>query len=188
MIRHDEMLSQVEGGRLLMGVDPAIARRFYTDLTNSERHERVGDAQVNQSNTIRLFFGIELLTLLTAAIASGFAFHWWAAVIIPGLVVLWFFWRSTASVGRPSFVPSFLLIALSWSVAIYFRHRGTAFVVALVATPLPHLFSRLVYRTAAHYLRRLAKESARAYQFFADRPWGQKGVFFKDGRTGEIVE
>lgn len=188
MIPYDEMLPGVESGQLLMGVDPAFARQFYTDLTNSQREQEVGDAQVNQSNTIRFFCGLESIAMLTAAIASGFAFHWWAALIIPALIVLWFFWKSTASVGCPSFIPSTLLIVLSWGVAFYFRDRGTAFVVALVAAPLPHLFSRMVYRTASDFLRQLAKGNSRAYVFFADRPWGQKGVFFKDSTTGEMVE
>jgi hypothetical protein len=185
MISYDEMLSQVEDGRLLMGVDSVFARRFYTDLTNSQREQEVGNAQANQSNTIRLFLGLESLAFLTAAVASCFAFHWWSALIIPGLVVLLFFWKSTASVGRPSFVPSLCLIALSWGIAFYFHEHGTAFVVVLVAAPLPHLFSRLVYRTAADFLRQLAKGSSRAYAFCADRQ--QKGVFFKDTSTGKNV-
>ncbi len=191
MLSHKEMVKGVEGGRLSLLTEPAVARQFYTNFDESQQIEAVGDSQSYESMTVKSFYLTAPLAFSIAAISSVFAFRYWAFLIIPSLALFYVASQSFASIKKPSFIPSILLIAVAWFFAFYFRHMGNAFVLTLTLAPLPHLLFRVVYRLSTLFLSSLVESNPRAYEFFTHYKGPKSSlpaVMVRDRTNGKILD
>lgn len=180
----DQMLKEVNKGNLLMGVDPALARQFYTDLTNTQRLEKTGNSQSTQATTVTLLLDLETISLTTASVSAIFALNWWAFAAIPILVFTWMYWKSTSSMGKPKFGSAIFLFLCGIAAAIYLSDLGTSFIIMLAVAPLPNIFIKMVYHFSGEYLRNLAMNREQAFNFL----FGNTAVYFLEHKTGKIIK
>ena len=188
MISHSEMLDGLQNGKLLIGVDPAYARRFYADLTDKERNEAIGDARTQEAAFVRGIHGFDAVLFLLTAISAGFAFKYWAIPIIPAVWVSWFMLKGDASMGSTRFIGAIVLCIIFWSLAFIYREHGHWQSLFFILIPLIYTMSLTAYRIGAWRLRNLAINNDRAYEFMADRPSGKRGVIIIDRTTREAIE
>jgi len=181
---YEQFLDEVNQGNLLMGIEPALARRFYTDLTNSQRLEKSGRSQSKRSTIVKLFLGLEMLALITSSISAIYALNWWSLAFIPSLILLWTHWKSSSSMGKPKFGGAIFLFLCGISVAIYFSNLGTSYIIMFATATLPNIFTKLVYHFSAEFMRDLVKNSEKAFDYL----FNNKAVFFLEPETGRIIK
>jgi hypothetical protein len=90
MTDHDQVVEQERAGKLLIGVDRAFARRFYTDVALKTIEERTGEAPYFEKLVVMGAFIGEHLALLGAAVLAVLVTGWWSILLIPAGLIGWF--------------------------------------------------------------------------------------------------
>ena len=157
---HSQMLQALHSGQLLLGVEPAQARRLFTDIPTGQLvGQRVDGAKALVSSVM----SVEHLSFLTSLILAGFVWHWHALWIIPVTFIVHTASKSQASMGCPNLITPLLLVGVASWCAWHFRTQGTLFVVWCILTVSLPFWSRLVYRLATRFVLQLVLRSEYAY-------------------------
>jgi len=160
---HREMLDAFNSGQLALGVEPAQARRLFTDHSPNQLAELVGQRLDGQKLFVSSVMTIEHLGFLSSLVLAGFVWRWHALWIIPLTMIAYFISKSGASMGRPGlFFPLVLIVAAAWA-ARHFRDFGTLFVIWCVLTASLPFWNRLLYRSAAYFVHSLVLRSEYAF-------------------------
>jgi len=97
-LNHLSIVDEIASGKVLMGVEPMIARRFYTNLTTSERQKLCGEKTTLEAILVKSCQVIEAVCLLVSLILVPFIVGWWTVLLVPlllgvgfmeGVVLLW---------------------------------------------------------------------------------------------------
>lgn len=119
---HEEMIRLEEIGKLLIGVDRTLARKFYTDVSCSEIARETGESPYCEKTVVMGSLVLGPIALV-ASIAIGFiVFHWYgiATFLTCPLVYLWFASASTMGLGRMYGI-TFLLVTAVGLQVLWFR-------------------------------------------------------------------
>lgn len=181
MSSYSDIREQVKQGDLLIGADPATARRVFTNKATIE--EITGEPVSIELNIeyfiITFLMLVELPSLLIGMIASIFAFKWYSLISIPLMAVsyiaflggfgLWF--SGGGEKGRGG---TFILLIVCLILAYIFK-ENTAVVVWFIFLSLPYVSARLKYKLAVLFLLRLAMQNEKAFNIL-----NNKGIYLRD--------
>jgi len=87
---HREMLDAFNSGQLALGVEPAQARRLFTDHSPNQLAELVGQRLDGQKLFVSSVMTIEHLGFLSSLVLAGFVWRWHALWIIPLTMIAYF--------------------------------------------------------------------------------------------------
>lgn len=161
-------VSQVNSGALLIGVDRAIARKFYTDIPLSKIEEETGEAPYFEKMVVWFAFISAPIALLASFVLSLLAFRWWAVLAIPLSVILYFFFQGQSSMPGRGMLGISILLALS--VGTLFTGFFSSKLVPwyLIAVVFALWASRIVYCAATTFLRSFVLRNQRALEFIRE--------------------
>ena len=172
---YQEFVKRVEKDEILIGVEPAVARKFFTDIDHSVIKEKIGESLFVECSFVKTCWLLEYICLLAGTIASIFALKWFSIIVIPVMLIASFVLGGIASMGRQKIVGVVFIVAICVLLAYYFRGKGIAIIVWLVLLPLPYFFVRLTYKLATTFLRSLSVRNEKAFNLLYD-----KGIFLKE--------
>jgi len=98
-INHKEIVKREERGEIVIGIDPAVARRFFTSTDHRSVQQEIGEALFIERFFVKALFCLGVLSLLAGIVASIFAIKWWSVLGIPMMIVSWFILGGRASMG-----------------------------------------------------------------------------------------
>jgi hypothetical protein len=161
-------VQSAHNGRTLVGVDRIFARKLYTDVATSTIEEATGEAPYLEKLVVWFAFLASPVAMLNAGILSGFAFGWWALLVVPVAFVWWMSNRSMSVRGGSSIW--FLTIAMIAAVGIHFTNLlpspwMSGFVVVFA---FAMWCDRLVYCASTFFLRAFVLRNRRALEAFAE--------------------
>jgi len=163
---HDTFRAMAEHGTLAVGVDPAIARRFFTDRTFAIQRALVAEPLYIELGIVRSTHFLAPITLLISFYLAWMAFGWWSSLLIPGTVMLWFFHNGRASIGKTALWPLVLAFVLvSYWASVNGSHPAYWWLVTVLATLL---LGRITYRCSSAFFRLLVIRNVRAYSLFRE--------------------
>ena len=110
---YKEFVAQVNSGALLIGVDRAIARKFYTDIPLSKIEEETGEAPYFEKMVVWFAFLSAPIAFLASLVLSVLALRWWAAVAIPFFILAYFVFSGQSSMARRGMLSISILLALA---------------------------------------------------------------------------
>jgi len=169
-LNHSSIVDEIASGRVLMGVEPMIARRFYTNLKTSERQKLCGEKTAVEAILVKSCQVIEAVCLLVSLILVPFIIGWWTVLWAPLLLGSWFYGRGRASLGTTPAWP-FLAVFITGVIgAVVFVSQGLLFSILLALIVSPVLFAKFSYMLSEIFLRRLVLRNEKAFQFFACTP------------------
>ena len=99
MSDYDTIVEQEEAGTILVGIDRAFARRFYTDVSLATIGEKTGETPYLEKLVVFGAFIGKHITLLGAVVLAVLVLGWWSAVVIPIGILIWVLFSSTSSLG-----------------------------------------------------------------------------------------
>lgn len=170
-----EIVSKASTGQLVVGVEPALARKFFTDTDSKALQREFGSSFYKERLFVKLVWLLEYPSLLAGIIASVFAFHWYSVIVIPVMAVTAFLYGAKSSGGRQKIGSVLLLLLISIFLAYLFRDRGPALFTWFVLLPLPFLFARLTYKLSTIFLRGLSLRNEKLFVSLRD-----KAIFLKE--------
>lgn len=172
-LKYDDLVILDEKNEILIGLDRAFSRKFYTRLSLSEIKQKTGESVLPEKIIVMLIFIITFLALITSAILSVFAFKWWSILVIPAAIMLWGYVLSLSSLGKSTMIPLNILILVLVLINIltdYFDFQ-TWLIIYLYAGSM--WSGRLQYKISAIFLRSFIINNKRAYE------WLQNEVMIK---------
>ncbi len=163
-LNYRDIVNRSYKGQILIGVDPALARRFFTDTNHMAVRQQIGEPLFLERFLVNAAWLGEYACLLAGVIASVLALRWYSAIAIPLIVAGSLVLGGAASVGRQRLRGAIFLILVFSFLAYLFRGKGTAVVVWLVLLPLPYCFARLTYKLATVFLRLLSLRNQKVFE------------------------
>lgn len=163
---HSTLTSRYREGKLAFGMDPAYARRLFTDFKGETLISKIGEDLKLERFLVTACMAISWWGFLSTLPVAIWTFGWWAVVAIPAATVIWFGLKTRAGMGRQSL--SFEMTALAtaivvppvagWNVRIY---------VWLVSLAASLLAARLVYYFSNRMVRDLILRNPKAYDLLS---------------------
>lgn len=172
---YQEFVKRAEKGEILIGVEPAIARKFFTDTDHSVIKEKIGESLFIERFFVKTCWLLEFICLLAGIIVSIFALKWYSIIAIPVMLIASFVLGGKASMGRQKIGGAVFLVVMCVLLAYYFKNKGTFMTIWLVLLPLPYFFARLTYKLATVFLRLLSVRNEKAFNLLYNQ-----GIFLKE--------
>jgi hypothetical protein len=172
---YEEFVRREERGEILVGIEPAVARKFFTDTDHSIIKEKIGEPLFTERFFVKTCWLLEFICLFAGIIASIFALKWYSIMVIPIMLITAFILGGKVSMGRQKIGGAVFLVLIFILLAYYFRDKGTSKMVWLILLPLPYFFARLTYKLATMFLRLLSVRNEKAFNLL----YGQ-GIFLKE--------
>lgn len=157
------LLTRIESGSLLIGVDRHLARRFYAGSKISRIKEATGEAPYLHKFVVFAATIMGWWTLLASFVFAVLAFSWWAVLVIPISVGIWSIGAFPR--GGMTGVTLILALALLGIVLDWFPSKYAAWAGVLVAVAL--WSNRYCYVAAGRFMVSLALRNRRAFEFLA---------------------
>ncbi len=163
---HNTFRAMAERGDVVIGVEPAIARRFFTDDTFAAQRALVAEPLHFEVVIVRTTWWLAPISLLISFWCAWLAFHWWSLLLIPVSVVAWILHQSRSSIGRPAVWPLVISIGLVcyWNSGPH-AHPAYWWLIAIL---IAMLLTRVTYRCACAFFRMLVIRNAKAYSLFRE--------------------
>jgi len=174
-VNHKEIVEREEKGEILIGIEPAVARRFFTDTNHRVVQQEIGEALFVERFFVKAFFWLAVLSLLAGIVASIFAIKWYSVLAIPLMVVSWFVLGGMASMGSQKLGAAIGSVIICFVLAYYLIDKGIAVTIWLTLLPLPYFLDRLTYKSATVFLRCLSIRNERAFNLLFN-----KGIFLRE--------
>lgn len=175
LLKHDEFCAAAEAGEIYIGVEPALARKFFTDTNHDKVIAAIGEPLYFERAVVRSFFILALILLFVSPWFACKAFGWWSLAVIPMSFAWGFYQNGISSIGRPSLWAPAAGVAAIVFVGIDFpAARPVCLWAGLIAGAI--LSSRLTYRCATTLISAIAVRNAKAYGILRDsvitvKPW-----------------
>jgi len=162
---HSEVVRCLDEGTILLGVDRAGARKFFTDLGLRQISHLTGEVPYIEWLVVRSSFLLAPLCVLGSLGCAVPAFHWYAILVGPLAVLLFAYWWCTSPLGNRRSGWSALLLA--GAVSSVFTSAGPYIKLWLILTTAGLFLVRLTYSAAALLLRGFVIRNPRAYDLCA---------------------
>lgn len=164
---HAEIVRDEDAGRLLIGIDRPVARKFYTDMSISAIEAETGEAPYLEKLIVLACFIGGPITLLAAMVFSVIYFHWWSVAIVPVLVFLWIVYYAASPVGGSG--SAFITLVLAVAVAVHiFKPLGSSSTLFFVCAALAFWFARVLYTASTFFLRAFVIRNYKAFNLLAN--------------------
>ena len=169
MMDFDELVRREAAGQVLLGVDRAFARRFYTDVPLREIEAKTGEAPYFEKAVVFLALVGGPITLFGSLILSTWALGWWSALFIPIAAVIWVgahgdSARATARLRTISVIFAICGFGFTMSDGLARTRWGMALTFAAAVW-----LSRLLYASATSFLRGFVLRNRRAWEWLHEQ-------------------
>lgn len=161
-------VAKVNSGEFLIGIDRAIARKFYTDISLVKIEEETGEAPYFEKMVVWFAFLAAPIALFASFALSVLAFRWWAIIAVPlsGVVYFWFSGQSSMPGRGMLGITILLALAVGSLFTEFFTSRFAPWY--LFAVVFAFWASRLVYCAATTLLRGFVLRNQRALEFMIE--------------------
>lgn len=171
--QYEEILKKQEKGEILLYIDTASFRRFFSEIDNKKVNELIGESLNKESFIIKfIMFVMEPLSLIITFIASFFLFKWFAILIIPIIFFLWGFLKGQASIGKQKILFPFALLAIGIFIAFFYQEYGLWFKLFIIGLPATYFSSKLLYYFSARFGFILIQRNYEFFKLFYEKPEG----------------
>jgi hypothetical protein len=159
-----EFAQAVYANRIILGVDPAFARKVYTNLSLSRFAQATGEAPYFEKLVIWFLLMTSALAMLASTAIAVALFRWWSIPLIVVAFLIWLWNKGAASVGGARLTIPSLLLALAVGSYVYRLFSPDLYSILLVAYAYAVWSDRLVYAAACNLFRASVTRNAKAYR------------------------
>lgn len=163
---HKELVRAYYDNEVTIGVDPAVARRFFTDADFKAVEDKIGEPLYLEPFLTRLlWFGSYLLTIIVS-ILLFISFGYYGLILVPVFILFCLFKFGRSSMGMASILYPFLGVIVSIIVAFVYLDGFRALTVCLLFAPW--LMATIEYRCATTFFRNLVIRNEKAHKLLND--------------------
>ena len=164
---HTELVKLAEAGKILIGVDRAIARKLFTEVPLSRILEMTGEVPYFEKTLVMSAFILGPVALITSVFVAFLAFGWWGLIPLLLCPVVYILYQSSSSLGGAglSLITVFVVVA---GLAHLFGNFNEPWSTRFITVFLFSLWcARLVYSGATFMYRAFAIRNRKAFEFLS---------------------
>jgi hypothetical protein len=167
-MEHKEVIALEAQGKLLIGVDRAMARKFYTDIPISKIEEETGEAPYFEKAIIWFAFLFGPIALISSIIFGFVAFGWWGIICLVLCPIIYFMYSSSSVVGGSQLIGITVLLLISLAVH-FLANFNFPWITGFASTYLFSLWCvRLLYCSSTFLLRAFVLRNAKAFEWLSE--------------------
>jgi len=154
-------------GKILIGVDRAMARKFYTDISMQKIREETGETPYLEKIIIWFAFLFGPISLLTSIVIGFLAFNWWGIISLLLCPIIYFAYSSSSVRGNSRMIGINILLLVSSGIhflRVFDVPKITAFVIIFIFSLW---LIRLLYCSSTFLLRNFVIRNKKAYQYLS---------------------
>jgi len=95
-MNHKNLVELEKEGKILIGIDRVMARRFYTDIPAKKIKEETGEAPYFEKIIVWLAFLFGPISLLATIILGFWFFNWWGIICLIFCPLVYFAYSSSS--------------------------------------------------------------------------------------------
>lgn len=154
-------------GKLLIGIDRVMARKFYMDIPLSKIKEETGEAPYTEKIIVWGAFFFAFISLISSIVLSFYAFNWWGIICLVLCPISFLQYFSLSARGDSKSIGITLILLISLSIH-YFAHLNMFWVTLFVCVFLFSLWCiRVLYCSATMLLRCFVIRNRRAFEYLS---------------------
>ena len=115
---YDSIIQSMNDNELTVFIDTAGFRQLFSEVNGRRLSEEISEPVVLQVAIIKALPFVEFICLLVSSIFLGLAFHAYAIIGIPLILVLWVFFKGIASIGKQRIMPTTLALIVILAFAL----------------------------------------------------------------------
>jgi 4-hydroxybenzoate polyprenyltransferase len=165
---YKEFVARANAGEIAIGLDRATARKFYTDVPLFRIEEETGEKPFFEKAVVSFAIFAAPISLLASAVLAVLAFHWWAALVVPISIIVYFFYSGQSSMPRGKMLGISVLLSLAVGSIFTNIFPSGAISWYCVTGAFSLWCARLVYVAATTFLRAFILRNKRAYELMSE--------------------
>ncbi len=167
-MEHKELIELEQQGKLLIGVDRVMARKFYTDIPMSTIEEKTGEVPYFEKMTIWFAFLFGPIALISSIVLGFFAFGWWGIISLLICPIVYLTYSSSSVIGGSKLTGISILFLIAAGVH-FFGNFNYPWITGFAGVFLFSLWCiRLLYCSATFLLRNFVIRNGRAYDYLSE--------------------
>ena len=167
-MEHKEVIQLEEQGKLLIGVDRGMARKFYTDIPISKIEEETGEAPYFEKAIVWFAFLLGPISLISSIILSFIAFGWWGILGLVLCPILYFMYSSSSVLGGSHLVGITVLLLIAVAVHFFGNFNSPWITGAAISFLFALWCVRLLYCSSTFLLRSFVIRNAKAFEWLSE--------------------
>lgn len=164
---HTNLVKLERQGKVLIGVDRVMARKFYTDMPIQKIKEKTGETPYFEKFIVWFAFLFGPIFLLASVIISFFVFNWWGIIFLLVCPFVYFTYSSSSVRGDSRMIGIsilFLISIITHFLGVLDIPEITGFVAVFI---LSLWCIRLLYCSSTFLFRNFLIRNEKAYQYLS---------------------
>ncbi len=165
-MNHKEFVESEKQGRLLVGIDRTMARKFYVNVPVRQIENETGERLYAEKTVVILALFAGPVSLLASIVIGFWFFGWWGIISLVICPILYFSFSASSIRGDAKITWVSLLLVISASI-YFFDLFDIKNIAGFSTTFIFSLWSiRFLYYSSTLFLRSFIVRNEKAYQYF----------------------
>jgi energy-converting hydrogenase Eha subunit B len=164
---HKQFVEAFEAQRTTIAVDRVFARKLYTSVPIDTMERTIGEVPYFEKGVVCCALFASPVVLVAGIAFFVLGLRWWALVVAPIAVTLWFANRARSKAASAGIGTITLLLVVALADCFVGLVHNAWVSAGLVSLMLALWCDRLVYVASAHFLRTQVLRNRRALEAYA---------------------
>ena len=173
--RYREIVERYNNGEIVIGVEPALARKFFTDTDKESVRQEFGESFNAQRLIVKSVWILEYITLIFLLISSIISFKWYSILLVTIIIISAIFYGGKSSIGRQGIGGNVLFAIICFGISYKFIYQNIYLSIWFLLLPMPYLFARLTYKLSNAFLRSISMRNQELFSYLIG-----KAIFLKE--------
>lgn len=166
-MNHKNLVELEKQGKIIIGVDRVIARKFYTDVSIKKIEVETDKAPYFEKIVVWFAFLFGPISLLTSIIMGFLFFNWWGIIFLLFCPLVYFTYSASSVRGNSKMIGISILLLVSACI-YFFRVFNTPKITGFITIFILSLWCiRLLYCSSTLLLRNFVIRNEKAYQYLS---------------------
>jgi len=163
-----EIVELEEQGKILIGIDRPMARKFYTDIPISEIKSKTDEAPYFEKIIIWFAFLMAPIALISSITLSFIALKWWGSILLIIFPIIYLSYSSASAIGTSRLTGITIIFVLS--IIIHFTGflPNSRITLSITIFLLSLWCIRLLYCASTFLLRAFIIRNEKAFDYLKD--------------------
>jgi len=164
---HATLIKLEKQGKILIGVDRVMARKFYTDIPMRKIRRETDETPYFEKIIVWFVFLFGPISLLASIMIGFLAFNWWGIIFLLFCPFVYFIYSSSSVRGDSTMTGISILLLVSACI-YFFRVFDNPKITGFVTVFILSLWCiRLLYCSSTFLLRNFVIRNEKAYQYLS---------------------
>ena len=167
-MEHKEVIRLEDQGKLLIGIDRGLARKFYTGIPMSKIQEKTGESPYLETIMVRFVFWFAPVVLIASIVLGFFAFRWWGVICLTLCPIIFSWYFALSSLGDSKLV-GITILSLAIGTVHFSGYLNTPWITGFSSAFLLSLWCvRFLYCSSTFFLREFITRNEKAFEWLLD--------------------